>query len=64
MIAEARYFYVVLFGGLEDREIVIDLEGFIVDEDLYLLGGERGEGAEYGPENGWTHQHGYLSIFI
>ena len=34
MIAKSGNFNVVFFGSLEDREIVIDLIGFVVDEDF------------------------------
>ena len=43
MVAEARDFDAILFGCLEDGEVALDLVGFVVDEDLYLLGTE-GEG--------------------
>lgn len=43
MIAESGYLDSVLFRGLEDGEVALDLVGFVVDEDLYLLGTE-GEG--------------------
>ena len=49
MIAKPWYFNAVFLGGLEDGEVVIDLVGLIVDEDLDLLGGE---GLEEGSEKG------------
>ena len=38
MVAEARDFDAVLFGSLEDGEVVVDLVGFVIDEDFYFLG--------------------------
>ena len=38
VVAEARNLDVIFLGSLEDREVVIDLVGFVVDEDLYFLG--------------------------
>ena len=46
MVAESGNLDVVLFGSLEDGEVVIDLIGFVVDKDLYFFGGEGGEGSE------------------
>lgn len=46
MIAESGYFDAILLGGLEDGEVIIDLVGFIIDEDLNLLGGEGTERAK------------------
>lgn len=40
VVAEARDLNAVLFGCLEDGEIVIHLVGLVVDEDFDLLGGE------------------------
>lgn len=41
MVAEAGDLDAVFFGGLEDGEVVIDLVGFVVDEDFDLLGREE-----------------------
>lgn len=46
MVAEARYFDAVFLGCLEDGKIVVDLEGFVVDEYFYFFGGEWREGTE------------------
>lgn len=43
MIAEPGYFDAVFLGCLEDREVIIDLVGLVIDEDLDLLGGESAE---------------------
>jgi len=50
MVAETRDLYILLLGGLEDREVVIDLVRFVVDEDLDLLGGEGSIQLEVTPE--------------
>lgn len=57
MIAEPGYLNAVFLGGLEDGEVVIDLVGLVVDEDLYLLGGEEAEGIVQLPQ---LAQHHYL----
>jgi len=46
VVAEAGDLDVVFLGGLEDGEVVIDLVGLVVDEDLYLFGGEGGKRPE------------------
>ena len=46
VVAESGDLNIVFLGCLEDGEVVIDLVGFVVDEDLYLFGGERGIGSE------------------
>jgi hypothetical protein len=43
MVAESGNLDAILFGSLKDGEIIIDLVGFIVDEDFYLLGREEGK---------------------
>jgi len=57
MVAETRDLYILLLGGLEDREIVIDLVRFVVDEDLDLLGGEGSIQLEVTPQQRGTQQH-------
>lgn len=57
MVAEARNLDVIFLGGLEDREVVIDLVRLVVDEYLYLLGGEGSVGPEHLLENRRTQQH-------
>ena len=49
MVAKPGYLNAVFLGSLEDGEVVIDLVGLVVDEDLDLLGGE---GLEDLPEKG------------
>ena len=49
MVAKPGYFNAVFLGSLEDGEVVIDLVGLVVDEDLDLLGRE---GLEDLPEKG------------
>ena len=38
MVAETRYLDAIFLGCLEDGEVVVDLVGFVIDEDLYLFG--------------------------
>lgn len=44
MVAEPRDFNAIFLGSLEDGEVVIDLVGLVVDEDLNLLSGEETQG--------------------
>ena len=52
VVAEAGNLDIVFLGGLEDGEVVIDLVGFVVDEDLNFLGREGGEGPEVSLQQG------------
>jgi hypothetical protein len=52
VVAETWYFNTIFFGCLEDREIIFNLVWFVIDEDLYLLGGEGSVGSEQGAEGG------------
>jgi hypothetical protein len=40
VVAETRYFDAVLLGSLEDGEVVVDLVGLVIDENLDFLGAE------------------------
>jgi hypothetical protein len=57
VVAETRYFNAIFLGCLEDGEVVFNLVGFVIDEDLYLLGGEGRVGSEEGGQCGQTQQH-------
>jgi hypothetical protein len=48
MVAEARDFDAILFGCLEDGEVVVYLVGFVIDEYFYFFGGE---GVVWGEES-------------
>jgi hypothetical protein len=50
VVAEAGDLNAVLLGSLEDGEVIIDLVGLVVYEDLDLLG--REEGAAHAPQHG------------
>ena len=52
VVAKAGDLDIVFLGSLEDREVVIDLVGFVVDENLNLLGREGGEGPEMSLQQG------------